>query len=86
MTQLIVFSRRFLLLLRIPPNEMAAALIGIFSLLALVFYLVFVPLGLVVFSRKTIMRNNKVSSRYIAAWISNRPVAFPVCDREWKEG
>lgn len=35
--------------------------------------------------RKAILKKRKVSSRYIAAWISNQPAAFPVFDKEQKE-
>jgi GT2 family glycosyltransferase len=35
--------------------------------------------------RKDLMKKKKVSSRYIAAWISNRPTAFPISDKKQKE-
>ena len=35
--------------------------------------------------RKDLMKKKKVSSRYIAAWISNHPAAFPVFDNKQKE-
>jgi hypothetical protein len=35
--------------------------------------------------RRSLMKKKKVSSRYIAAWISNSPTAFPVSDKKQQE-